>query len=323
MPSKRTEELERRLARVDGESMRRHVEGFPEYLSDAARLSERVPDPSGKSGIAVAGMGGSGIGAEIMRALCSTELDLPVVPVHDCKPPRFVDGDYLFVSVSYSGDTGETISAHRRAVARGCDTLAVTSGGRLGGEEWDHLVEVPRGIPPRAALPYLLAPLLGLANRLGADLDVEDAASRLENPREPATETALGIHGSIPVIYGYGALAPAAYRWKCQLNENSGSSAFWNYFPELNHNEVEGWSDDGMSCVVLRSTDDEMERRVDAALEAVVPAEVVHEHEFGDGLPGVLSAIHLGDWVSLYLAGLKGVDPTPVNDIEKVKGLLS
>ncbi len=85
---------------------------------------------------------------------------------------------------------------------------------------------------------------------------------------------------------------------------------------------MEGWIGGGLSCVVLRSTDGRMERRVDATLEAALPDEGVHEHGFDAGLTGVLSAIHLGDWVSLYLAALRGVDPTPVDTIEEVKRLL-
>lgn len=324
MRSMETDRMDDALEGLDESGMRTHVERFPQYLAESAHLANRVPDPSGCDGVVVAGMGGSGIGAEVMKNLCRESLDVPVIPVHDYSIPRFVDEDYFFVAVSYSGNTEETISAFREARERGCETLAITSGGKLAAEEPEHVVEVPDGIPPRAALPQLLSPLVGVANRLGADYDLEAVAASLDDPRDRALGFARELEGSVPLIYGYGDLSPAAYRWKCQFNENAKTHAFWNYFPELTHNEVEGWpSADGFSCVLLRSDDGRQEERVGAAKEAALPEGSTLEASFEPGLGGVLSAIHLGDWVSLYLAALRGVDPTPVSTIEGIKELLS
>lgn len=305
---------------LDSGDMVSHVESFPRYVAEAREAE--TPDPGKTDGVAVAGMGGSGIVGELLAALCRDVLDVPVVALHGPSLPRFVGPGYLFISVSYSGNTEETLSAHRGAVERGCRTLAVTSGGRLVKEERDHLCRVPRGLPPRAALPHLLAPLVGIANHLGADLDLRGASRSLGDPRERAYEIATGIGEEVPLVYGYGPLAPAAYRWKCQVNENAKRHAFWNYFPELDHNEAEAWDGEGFAPVVLRTEDGDMEERVDATLEAALPRERVHQATFEGGLSGVLSAVHLGDWVSLYMAGMRGVDPTPVPKIERVKGLL-
>lgn len=320
MRSMSIEDMERALDELDGEDMVAHVRRFPEYLKRSGDLVAEAPDPSGCGGVAVAGMGGSGIVGEVLTRLCEDELDVPVVPVHDYDFPRYVDEDWFFVSVSYSGNTEETVSAHREAVERGCETLAVTSGGVLGEEESDHEVRLPEGFPPRAALPQLLAPLVGVANGLGADLDLPAAGEAMGDVRGEALSIAEAVRGSTPVVYGYGALEPAAYRWKCQFNENAKTHAFWNAFPELNHNEAEGWpSADGFTCVLLRSDHGRMEERVDATLSTVLSDVETVESRFGSGLDGALSAVHLGDWVSLYLAAMRGVDPTPVDAIEEIK----
>jgi glucose/mannose-6-phosphate isomerase len=256
-----------------------------------------------------------------------------------------VSEESLVVALSYSGNTEETLSAFRDALPRTRRLLAVTSGGALGAlcaEQGIPWIEIPSGYQPRAALGYLLFPLLGLFGRLGLIGDLEGVFSTLDEvareaaPGEGENEAqrlARALHGRVPLVYGAGPTAPVALRWKTQLNENAKQPAFWAEIPELCHNEVVGWEltrkilPQG-TVAFLRSRHDHP--RVRAGIEILekllsereIPWFEVHGR--GDGvLAQMLSLLFLGDWVSAYLALTNGVDPTPVEIIRDLKDRLA
>lgn len=295
--------------------------------------------------LAVAGLGGSGIGGDLLEALLAPSSPVPVIVVRDTRLPACVDAGALVVACSYSGDTGETLAAFDDALGRGAAVVAITSGGALAARARGAgvpVVAVPPGLPPRAALPLLFLPMLRLASRLGctpvADAEVREAAALLERlagawgPSAPADgnaakQLAARLHDTLPVIYAATpALAPVAYRWKTQLNENAKLFAIWNRFPEASHNEVEAWPGPppGAAVVVLRDGEDGTRAacEVDAVRRLLAGRARWVEEVWtrGDGrLARVLSLVLLGDLVSVYAALLRGVDPTPVEAIAAVK----
>ncbi len=339
----------REIARLDAAGMLSLTRRFGDMMLEGweAGADLAIP-PFTPDAVVTLGMGGSGIGGDLLRVLLVPTASVPVVVVKDDRLPAFVGPRTLVFACSYSGDTEETLAACSAALAAGSSVIAVTSGGRLAEEAAQGgypVVRVPRSLPPRAALPYLLAPMLRVAVRLGltdlSEADVREAAAGLAElagrwgPAVPAGDNptkrlAASLHRMIPVIYAASpGVEPVAQRWKTQLNENSKVFAVSNTFPELTHNEVMGW--DGVAdgqpplyLIFLRDPGDGP--RSALRLEAVRDltrrrargqAEVWSQ---GTGrLARLCSLIMFGDFVSSYLAVISGTDPTPIESISRIK----
>jgi glucose/mannose-6-phosphate isomerase len=301
--------------------------------------------------VVICGMGGSAIAADLVIGVYAERLRRPVAAVRDYVLPGWAGEHTLVVALSYSGTTEETLTCVMDALDRGCPALAVTSGGKLGewyGAEGVPVVGVPPGLQPRAALLHMLAPLLVVLARLEVIPDVEDdladaraslaaavAAYAPEVPEEanPAKRLARILEGSLPLVYGSQMTAPVALRWKCQLNENAKAPAFWAALPELDHNEIVGFEAPGpmgglTQVVMLRDPRQhrQVERRVEYTREVIEPAVGGVATVAGDGatvLGRVLDLVTLGDFTSLYLAALRGIDPGPVESIGRLKERLA
>ena len=324
---------------------------FPQMCREAWDLGWAAQVPAARPSTVVAmGMGGSGIGGDLLKAVLFDDDAPPVASVKEYRAPGFARSGALVFACSYSGNTEETLAAYEEARRRGATCVAVTSGGellRLAREREHPAVVVPGGLPPRAALPYLFLPMLAVLGRAGLirsyaeevreAIDVLSRIVASEHPdRSAGTARAIAgrLAGRIPVIYSAGPfLEPAAERWKDQFNENSKTFAVWNTFPELNHNETVGWGlDDAlariMHVIILHDAieDPRLSRRVTITKDlAFARAGAVDEvRAQGQGkLARLLSAILVGDFVSWYLATLRGMDPTPVNVIDELKRRLA
>jgi glucose/mannose-6-phosphate isomerase len=228
--------------------------------------------------------------------------------------------------------------------------VVITSGGTLlrrARERGDPAVAAPPGLPPRAALPYLFLPMLAVLGASGVVRPFDDDAAEAADvtaavadelgpgrPDSPARSLAAMLVGRFPLIYSSSpSLEPAAQRWKDQINENAKTLAAWNTFPELNHNETVGWGLDpdlARRChvVILRDPREpaRLARRVAITRDlAFIRAAGVDEvWARGRGvLARLCSMILVGDFVSWYLALLRGVDPTPVPVIDELKRRLA
>jgi glucose/mannose-6-phosphate isomerase len=320
-------------------------------LEDGWRVAHddlRAFDPPKEKpdGVVVCGMGGSAIGADIVRA-CLPEMSVPFEVVRGYDLPAWVSRRTLVIAVSYSGNTEETLSCVDAALARGCRPVCVATGGQLGtlARERDRpLITVPPGMQPGAALGYLttslaaalcwaglaadFAPQVAEAAALVRSLAAELHPAVVDESNE-AKRLARRLHGHISLIYGAGVTAPAARRWKGQINENGKAPAFFAEFPELNHNEIVGWTGDPalartMHVVLLvdPQANGRIAKRVDYTAEQLVGATAGVDIVTAAGaspFARVCSVITMGDFVSLYLAVLSGVDPTPVTAIEELK----
>lgn len=339
---------------ADPSGMLEIVQSLSRQLREGWRLGRAAdprPLPARPAHLILVGLGGSAIGGDLLAAALGPGLSLPLAVVRDAHLPSYTGPRSLVVASSYSGETDETVEAAKAAVASGAGLLAVTSGGRLAAladARGQTVVRVPGGLPPRAALGYLLGPALAVLERwevcppCAADVEeaalVLDALGRQIGPvvpedRNAAKRLAARLNGRIPVVYAASPeTEPAARRWKSQFNENSKTFAAWNVFPEAAHNEVVGWSASEevarlLEIVVLFSGGDtERARRlVAAAREAMPRAAGVHEVA-GCGesrLARLLSLVYVGDLTSVYLAYLRGVDPTPVEAITALKARMT
>jgi len=307
-----------------------------------------LPAADGVRSVAVCGVGGSALPGDLVRALLQDRLGVPIVVSRGYRLPEFCHTDTLVVAVSYSGNTEETVGAYREAVARGCRVVAVTSGGELlarAGEDGVAAVRVPGDAPvPRAALGYLAGATLGLLEATGlgpaVGADVEEASSVLEEGARtleeegephPARDLAAAIGDRVPVIWGSeGPAEAAAIRWRTQFNENAKRPAFSSAFPELDHNEIEGWAEgwgQRFFLVILRHGAEHPSTgpRVEATLRAIEGSELDHAEVTGAGhsaLAQALSLIQVGDYVSCYVATEDGVETTPIERIQALKAAL-
>jgi glucose/mannose-6-phosphate isomerase len=331
---------------VDAERMIDDVLAQPAHLGDALWRADSagIPRMDAPGGLVVCGMGGSAIGADVAVAALGERAARPIHVVRDYALPAWAGGDALVVCASYSGDTEETLACYEAARELGAPRVAITTGGRLSElarEDGAPVMGVPGGMMPRAAYLYVTVGVLRCAAAARASPDptaeVEGAAPLLGDlagewgpdaaDGSEAKAIARKLHGSTPVVHGAGPTAPAAYRWKCQLNENAEQPAFASVLPEADHNEVCAWDGaEGLSAVFL--LDDSVDPRVRRRLELTADliggdATVVRAETRGETLlERVLSAVLLGDLVSIYLAALHGVDPTRIPAIERLKAEL-
>jgi len=338
------------LASRDPGGMLRRVVELPEQLEEAVEIVARAALTGFQAvkNVVVLGMGGSAIGGDLVKALVEAECPVPVAVNREYDVPAYVGPETLVIASSYSGNTEETLSACRGAAERGARIVAITTGGTLARWAEQHgwpLIRIPGGLAPRAAIGYSFVPLLGVLEQAGLVGNKGDElketvavlrAMRAElGPQVPtganaAKQLALRFHGKLPLIYGTGAWrAVVAYRWKGQINENAKAPAWWNTFPELNHNETVGWEIPPevtrlVELVVLRDRDDgpRINRRIQVTVDIMADAlsGVTQVWSRGESETARLfSLLYMGDFTSVYLALLNGVDPTPVRVIDRLK----
>ena len=286
-----------------------------------------------KSGrLLISGMGGSGISSLIASALCNHMADLQVIPWADYGLPNWINSEDKIICISYSGKTAETLSAANRALEIGCNLEVITTGGQL--EELAiqnnlNVTKIEKGHQPRAALPLLLKPLLYKIGIPNLDLQIKETLD-LEIDIEKAKEISKKIKNKLTCIYSKGLLTPAGYRWRCQIEENAKVLAMNHELPEMNHNEIVGWTSppNNMSVILLRDNNESksIKKRMDTTKKIAWTSKGIDAIEiYSKGkwpLTRIISMILLGDLVSIELAKLNSVDPTPVKIIEDLKKLL-
>ena len=338
---------------VDSRDLWEATFGLPEQIVAAIDAAQQVDDLPGHDeveNVVVLGMGDSGIVGDVLIAAAAPFMPVPVTVVKGYVPPDYVGTGSLVVAVSFSGDTEETVEAATAAYEAGAALIVVSGGGelvRLSGE-WDvPLVPVPVSIPEaRTALGAMAVPPLVLLERVGlfpgAQQWIDQAVDQLRRRRDEldragnvAEQVARRIGRTIPLVHSAQDLgSAAALRWKCQVNLNAKSPAFWNVHPELCHNEVAGWGQNGdatrqmVTLVNLRHDAEhpQVSRRFDLATEALreVMADVVEVRASGEGdLAQLLDLCLVGDVVSLLLAGHEGIDPGPVPAVDDIKAALA
>ena len=338
------------FAALDPQGMLNCIAELPKQCEDAWAEIQNLELPDEYRDIrrvVILGIGGSAIGADLVRALLVQECPVPIAVHRDYGLPAFVDRHTLAIACSYSGDTEETLLGFDSALRSGARVLSITTGGELARRTRQH------GLPmylyhykaqPRAALGYALISLLGIIQRLGlvsdksADVteavtvmrqwqaEIKESVSSGENA---AKSLARKLYRRLPVVYGAEHLSEVARRWKGQCNENAKSWGVFDVLPELTHNTVSGYpSPPGLRqwvhVIMLTSTLNHPRVR----LRFEITRELLQQHGFvydiveargRSKLAQVLSAVHFGDYVSYYLAMLYEVDPWSIGSIESVK----
>ncbi|HOE90692.1 MAG TPA: bifunctional phosphoglucose/phosphomannose isomerase [Candidatus Cloacimonadota bacterium] len=293
--------------------------------------------------IIIAGMGGSAIAGDIIQALYGKHIDIRVVKDYSLSG---CDEDTLFIACSYSGNTEETISCLNKAVEAKAKVWGITTGGLVKACLSSNypLIELRPGFPPRAAIAYLFFSIIKVLEIQGIVEDqsnnVKSVISSLMTKAGALTDkiptmlnfaksSAVTINGKIPLIYAANPmLAPVAYRWKCQINENAKYPAFYHTFPEMNHNEIEAWENTKLNQhfmpIILKffSEDEVYEKRLTAFKKLLTKQGIEYLEFFADGdnsMVRLFSLIYLGDMISYYLAIINDTNPTSIKFIDFLK----
>ncbi len=296
--------------------------------------------------IVVAGMGGSALAADMARDWL--DLPLPFQVVKDYTLPKYVGSQTLVVVCSFSGNTEETLSALDDARSRGAAVVVASGGGRLleiARSDTLPYIEMPYdGLTPRMFLLLNLRALLEIlvaykvldASVRGELATVAEGLAGIDKVwgvqipfgNNVAKQLAWHCAGKIPVVYAGARFRSVAYKWKIAFNETSKNLAFCHELSEFNHNEFIGWSshpvDKPFAVLDIHSSFDhpKVEQRFavsDRLLSGMRPKAVPVVLEGGSMLEQMVWGVILADYVSIYLAILNGVDPAPVELIEKLK----
>jgi glucose/mannose-6-phosphate isomerase len=307
-----------------------------------------APLPRAPDRVLVVGMGGSAISGDYLAAWLDHEGKVPLLVSRAYELPRWVDERTLVVGQSYSGTTEETLASFAEAKKRGAMLAAVSTGARL--EELAKSYHAPFArlggpakVMPRAALPRgfgtgaLLLEALGILPGARAALArtvrtlrecALEVAPDVDASKNEAKRVALALQGSVSATYATGLLAPAARRLANQLNENAKVLSWWGVMPEMNHNEIVGWAGDDeldrFTALFLRGAHDHPQARARFEFTGQTiqkrGGQVIQVEARGQSVPEqLLSVSLLGDAVSVYLAALRGADPTPVDVIGQLK----
>lgn len=325
--------------------MKSLIEAFPQQLKAALHIASAyifTQPPAAVQQIVIAGLGGSGIGAEIIQNYLSRSLSLPLIVCKDYFLPGFVGEHTLVIACSYSGNTEESLMALEEALTKKARVVVVCSGGQMAAiarEQQLDCILIPSGMPPRACLGYAVVQLLRVLQHYGyvSDAYVQELQQTADFLTEQAEEIeaagrelAEQLYTKLPIIYADQHISGLATRWRQQINENGKMLAWERVLPEMNHNELVGWRDkDNKYAVVFLQSGLEPERirqRIAINKEIIKPYTQHIYDVMAKGITYWERAFYLsllGDWLSWHLAQLRGVDATEVKVIDFLKGSLA
>jgi glucose/mannose-6-phosphate isomerase len=325
--------------------MKELIEAFPKQIEKGIEIfSTNLPKEVQKkyTNVVISGLGGSGIGGTIIRDLSAHFANIPVVVNKEYSIPAFVGPGTLFIASSYSGDTEETISAIQAAIHKKASIICITSGGKLAAMAKEYglgLLLIPGGSPPRANLGYSLTQLICIFSAAGllpatSTKELKGTIAFLEKNKASILEKALSLAKQLyqkrVIIYSDASHEGISIRFRQQLNENSKMLCWHHVIPEMNHNELVGWTEkaDDFAVVFIRNSSDHARNqfRMDINKEIVAQYAPMVIEIWGEGsneIEKTFYIVHLVDWISYYLAELKGVDIMDIKVIDFLKKKLS
>ena len=325
------------------EGMAREIYNFVSNLEES--LDKKVSIKFDFDRIMICGMGGSAIGGDIIKDSVIGEIKYPVTIQRFPDLPKWVNEKTLAIVSSYSGNTIETLSMYHQAMGRNCPIIVMTSGGELeqfGIKNKQTIIKMAPGLQPRSALGMNLGYLANIMDSLCGTKCVAGIRKlvpslmklrdKLDGSKSEARKIVEGIQERIPIVYATAGIYASAIRWKSQINENSKVMAFAGSVPEFNHNEIMGWSEGELrgKCVLIFlyevSAPKAIRKMADTSISAMrgygQDVKVV-KIKGRSSLERILRAVMIGDYVSLYLAESRGVDPMDIHSIVEFKARIS
>ncbi len=335
---------------IDKSDLRRVILSTSEQFKEGLAVAKNINVDTQFSRIMVSGMGGSALHANVLRiALNSISKKYDNYKIISVYQNRFYElppeayNDCLNIICSHSGNTEETISSFEEALKNNLPCVGISAGGVV--EKMckeNNILHVKLPIPfdnfqPRMATGHFVSAILQIlvnANKLPQEaVELDEVSEQLKEitPKmeERGKQIAKTLVGKTPVIYASTKFKALAMIWKIKINENSKTPAFWNYFPELNHNEFVGFSNpqSKFHILMLRDLEDHPRNLLRYEVtskflkEKEIETEIIDMPE-GDIFYRVFATITLADWISYYLALEYKQDPTPVDMVEDLKKAL-
>lgn len=339
-----------KLNPIDKENLRQVIIDFPRQFAEGFALAKNTKLKKGKfTSICFSGMGGSSLPADLLRTYVDYlfELDpkknqpLEIIQNKSYALPKRTLKNCFHILASYSGNTEETLTSFREVVDRKLPAIGLANGGKLKELCAKHkipFIELPAVSQPRYATGYFFSVSLQILTNLGLIEDkskeiirsakqLEELVLKLETPGKALAKK---LTGKTPIIHATDRYKSVALIWKIKINENAKTPAYWNYYPELNHNEMVGYSLPQAKFHVVTLVDPDDNPRIIKRMQITQPLLRAKGSETSSfEMPGkdlftkMFGALLLGDWASYYLALNYGQDPTPVDMVEDLKKKLA
>ncbi|MBT4857774.1 bifunctional phosphoglucose/phosphomannose isomerase [archaeon] len=322
---------------IDSQDMISILKQFPDMVKQASNMGDDITVPKNLiDNIIVIGMGGSGYNGDLLKCYLK-DLKIPIHVIKDYNLPKYANKKSLIFTVSYSGNTEETIEAYRSAIRKGINIVSLSSGGKL--EELAKMnknphISVPKGIQPRLSTAYQFISMLNVLQHSGIisnqEKEIKTVIKNLKasNLKIETTgkELAKKIKNKIPIIYSSAEMFCVAEKWKTDINENAKAHAFYNTFSEFNNNELCAYEHTPDNFYIIIITDEKDHPRIKKRINifkklarsfdiSITEISITGDHF----LTRLLSSIWMGFFVAYYLAIEYERDPTPVLFIENLK----
>jgi len=339
------------IEEIDKSGMLNDIARFPEQIKEAEKIVENsnITSIYKIDNIIISGMGASAISGDFIQSLLRDRIDIPIFITRQYDLPKWANKNTLVLSLSYSGNTEETLSTFKNAFQKHCKIIAISSGGKL--QEYCKkrevpFIKIPLGVQPRTATGYILFCSIYALKKIGLlqqDITQEiqetiQIAEEFRNnnkkeiPEEKnlAKQLAKKLFNKIPQVYAWDFYIPIAKRWCTQFNENSKLICRYDELPECNHNDIVGWSmnlevSKKFICILFRDHENEsiyttkrlnfMKKLFDDVAGDTIEVTIYAKKR----LAKMIYAMYLGDYVSCYLAILRKIDPTPIEAIRQLK----
>jgi len=322
------------------------ISRFPDQLVEALEIGEKAiinPHSSEINKVYVAGLGGSGIGADFVKEFIREESPIPYTIGKGYTIPQYVDENTLAICSSYSGNTEETLSSFKQMLSTGAKIVIISSGGKLIQEAKERgldYIQVPENWPsPRACLGYSIVQQLYILFKLGFidgtfKQEFRTAIDLIkfdnESIKHSAEQVAQRIQDKVPVIYVTDRMEAVAVRLRQQINENAKMLCWHHVVPEMNHNELVGWTEKhpDKAVIYLRNKDDYKRNQIRMDINQKIISKysdtIIDIYSKGNSLiEKAIYLVHLGDWMSWYLSELKGADAVEIDVIDYLKSELA
>jgi glucose/mannose-6-phosphate isomerase len=335
--------MQTKIKELDHSNLRQVILDSPQQLLRGIELAEKIKVTGNFSRLVISGMGGSALPGDLLKMYLSrldeTSLEIYLNRTYSLPPQSFQNSLNFFAS--YSGNTEEALSCLNEALAKNLSPIiGFSTGGELGKIFQKNnlpLITLPSGIEPRCATGYFFSSMLRVLADSGLIKDetpkLFEAVQKLKKEEaiieELGKDIAQKIKGCTPIIYASDFFCPLAMIWKIALNENAKTPAFYNVYPELNHNEMVGYtlpqSQFHILTILNKQDHPQNQKRMHITAELLKEKniettfiEIPDEHIFTT----IFYTLILGEWISYYLALEYDQDPTPVVMVEKLKDLL-
>ncbi|HPN96378.1 MAG TPA: bifunctional phosphoglucose/phosphomannose isomerase [Candidatus Moranbacteria bacterium] len=334
---------------LDKYNLRQVILDFPKQFEVGLELAKDVKIKGNFKSVEISGMGGSSLPANILRIYLNAlynanpkkNKSFGIYQNRFYSLPHEAYNNCLNIFASYSGNTEETIESLKEAVKHKLPSVGIATGGKLAEicqKNNIPCVILPSGIQPRYATGYFFSVMFQLLVNTGMiedkTKDLVRLAANLEKDilalEKEGKKIAKKLEGKTPIIFSSTKYKSLAMIWKIKINENAKTPAYWNFYPELNHNEMIGYTLPQAKFHVITLVDEKDHPQNKRRMK--ITADLMKKKGIGTTLINmpdtnifntIFSTLIIGDWASYHLALAYNQDPTPVEMVEELKALLA